>query len=124
MQIHEIMEEGSKTLGSKAARYPLIRAKPIAVITIVEGRPNFKWVQNERVYPEGLERRACSHTIRFAAEPNNDKFPATVLTHANISHAFFSSLSDIAPAEAATRAPRRSTENDNLINNDYTYVRS
>jgi hypothetical protein len=54
-------------------------------------------------------RRACSQTIKFAAEPNNDRFPATVLTQAKMSHALFSSSFEIAAAEAATLAPSNRT---------------
>jgi hypothetical protein len=45
----------------------------------------------------------------FAAEPNSERFPATVLTHARMSQAFFSLLGDIAMAEAATFAPSKRT---------------
>lgn len=55
------------------------------------------------------DRRACSQTIKFAADPNSDRFPAMVLTQANMSHAFFSSSCEIAAAEAATLAPSNST---------------
>ncbi|KAL9344089.1 hypothetical protein Peur_064520 [Populus x canadensis] len=45
----------------------------------------------------------------FAAEPNSERFPATVLTHARMSQAFFSLLGDIAAAQAATFAPSKRT---------------
>lgn len=81
----------------------------MAVTMSVEGSPKRIWVQKESVYPEGGARRACSQTIRFAADPSSERFPATVLTHANISHDLFSSLGDMDAAEAATRAPSKRT---------------
>lgn len=88
----------------------LIRKRPIAVTMSVEGKPNLKCLVKVRVYPWLTALRACSHTIRFAAEPSNVKFPATVLTHASNNHAFFSSSLPI--ADAATLAPNKSTTND------------
>lgn len=90
--------------------YALISVKPIAVTIIVEGTPNLRWDQKVRLYPKFWERRACSQTIRLAADPSSERFPATVLTHANISHAFFSFSGDIVAAAAATLAPSNSTE--------------
>uniref|UniRef100_A0A7C9CWK2 Uncharacterized protein n=1 Tax=Opuntia streptacantha TaxID=393608 RepID=A0A7C9CWK2_OPUST len=89
--------------------------KPIAVTMRVEGTPNTRCFQKERSYCNG-DRRACSHTIRFAAEPRRVKLPATVLTHANISHAFFSSADDIAAADAATLAPSKRTAGNKKAN--------
>ena len=63
------------------------------------------------MYLKDGARRACSHTIRFAAEPGSDKFPATVLTHPKMSHDFFTSCGDMAAAMAATLPPSRRTEN-------------
>jgi len=86
--------------------------KPIAVIMRVEGRPNLRWFQKVKVYAMLGARRACSHTIKFAADPKSDKFPATVLAQASISHAFFSLSCEIAAAEAATGPPsNRTTKN-------------
>jgi len=85
-----------------------MRVNPIAVTMRVEGRPNLRWVQKVNVYPVFGALRACSHTTKFAADPNSEKFPAIVLTQARISHVFFSSL-EIAAAEAATLAPSKRT---------------
>lgn len=87
----------------------LMSVKPIAVTISVDGTPNLRWFQKDKVYPSGA-RRACSHTIKLAADPSNDRFPETVLTQAKISHAFFSSDAEIAAAEAATRPPSKRTE--------------
>ena len=76
----------------------------MAVTIRVEGTPNLRWLQKDKVYPSGGARRACSHTIMLAADPNNERFPTTVLTQAKISHAFFSSAADV-----ATRAPSKRT---------------
>ena len=81
----------------------------MAVTIRVEGTPNLRWLQKDKVYPCSGARRACSHTIMLAADPNNERFPATVLTQAKISHAFFSSAAEIAAANAATRAPSKRT---------------
>ena len=71
------------------------------VVTIrVEGTPNLRWLQKDKVYPI---------TIMLAADPNNERFPATVLTQAKISHAFFSSAAETKAADAATRAPSKRT---------------
>lgn len=78
--------------------------------TSVDGKPKRKWPKNERLYPKYFARRACSQTIKFAADPSNDKFPATVLTHASKSHALDSSAGEIAAADAATLAPSSKTE--------------
>lgn len=86
-----------------------MRVNPIAVTISVEGTPNFKWLQKDRVYPKFGARRACSHTIKLAAEPNKERLPATVLTHAKISHAFFSFVADIVAADAATLPPSKRT---------------
>ena len=75
----------------------------------VEGTPNLRCLQKVRVYPWCGELRACSHTIKLAADPNSERFPAMVLTQAKISHAFFSSAAEIAAANAATRAPSKRT---------------
>ena len=84
----------------------------MAVTIRVEGTPNLRWLQKDKVYPSWGARRACSHTIMLVADPNNERFPATVLTQAKISHAFFSSAAEIAAADAATRAPsKRTTQN-------------
>ena len=84
----------------------------MAVTIRVEGTPNLRWLQKDKVYPSWGARRACSHTIKLAADPNNERFPATVLTQAKISHAFFSSTAETAAADAATRAPsKRTTQN-------------
>jgi len=86
----------------------------MAVIIRVEGRPNLRWFQKVKVYAMLGARRACSHTIKFAADPKSDKFPATVLAQANISHAFFSW--EIAAAEAATGPPsNRTTKHEHKI---------
>lgn len=79
----------------------------MAVTMSVEGKPNFKCLVKVRVYPWLTALRACSHTIKLAAEPSNVKFPATVLTHASNNHAFFSSSP--AAADAATLAPNNNT---------------
>lgn len=84
--------------------------KPIAVIIRVEGRPNFRWFQKVNVYAMLGARRACSHTIKLAADPNSERFPATVLAQAKMSHAFFSSSWEIAAAEAATGPPSNRTD--------------
>ena len=76
----------------------------MAVTIRVEGTPNLRWLQKDKVYPSLGARRACSHTIKLAGDPNNERFPATVRTQAKISHAFFSSAAD-----AATRAPSKRT---------------
>lgn len=55
-------------------------------------------------------RIACSHTIKLAADPNSERFPATVLAQAKMSHAFFSSAWEIAAAEAATGPPSNRTD--------------
>ena len=81
----------------------------MAVTIRVEGTPNLRWLQKDKVYPSWGARRACSHTIKLAADPNNERFPATVLTQAKISHAFFSSTAETAAADAATRAPSKRT---------------
>jgi len=86
-----------------------MRVNPIAVTMRVEGRPNLRWVQKVNVYPIFGALRACSHTTKFAADPNSEKFPAMVLTQARTSHAFFSSALEIAAAEAATLAPSNRT---------------
>ena len=84
----------------------------MAVTIRVEGTPNLRWLQKDKVYPSWGARRACSQTIKLAADPNNERFPATVLTQAKISHAFFSSTAETAAADAATRAPsKRTTQN-------------
>lgn len=85
-------------------------AKPIAVTIRVEGTPNLRWFQKDKLYPRSGARRACSQTIKLAAEPKRERFPATVLTQANISHAVFSFAGDIAAADAAIRAPSNRTE--------------
>lgn len=82
--------------------------KPIAVTIRVEGNPNLICLQNVRLYPNWA-RLACSQTIKLAADPNSERFPATVLTQAKISHAFLSSAEDIAAADAATLAPSNRT---------------
>ena len=76
----------------------------------VEGRPIFRWVQKVNVYPRFGARRACSETMKLAADPNSERFPAMVLTQAKISHAFSSSPLEIAAAEAATLAPSNRTK--------------
>lgn len=86
-----------------------MRVKPIAITISVEGTPNFKWVQNDSVYPKFGALRACSHTIKLAADPSKERLPATVLTHAKMSHAFFSSAAEIVAADADTRAPSKRT---------------
>ena len=87
----------------------LMSVKPRAVTIRVEGRPNLICFQKVNVYARFGALRACSHTIKFAADPNSERFPATVLTQANMSHAFFSSSFEIAAAEAATLAPSNRT---------------
>ncbi|KAM7272406.1 hypothetical protein ACFE04_027069 [Oxalis oulophora] len=57
---------------------------------------------------QGVQGGDTEKVQRLAADPSNVKFPATVLTHARISHAL---LSDIAPAETAICAPSNRTEN-------------
>lgn len=49
--------------------------------------------------------------MRFAAEPRRVRLPATVLTQASMSQAFFSEAGEMAPADAATLVPSSSTEN-------------
>ena len=84
----------------------------MAVTIRVEGTPNLRWLQKDKVYPSWGARRACSHAIMLVADPNNERFPAMVPTQAKISHAFFSSAAEIAAADAATRAPsKRTTQN-------------
>ena len=78
----------------------------MAVTIRVEGTPNLRWLQKDKLYSSWGARRACSHTIMLAADPNNERFPATVLTQAKISHALFLSA---AAADSATRAPRKRT---------------
>lgn len=95
---------------SEFSNHYLMSAKPMAVTIRVEGTPNLRCFQKDKLYPKIGARRACSHTIKLAADPNRERFPATVLTQANISHAFFSSAGDIAAADAATRAPSNRTE--------------
>lgn len=98
--------------------------KPAAVTTKVDGNPNFRWFQNDRWYLAGPSfirssrsalsdgvGLACSQTIRFAAEPTNVKFPATVLTHAKINQAFSELAPGVAAAEAATLGPNNKTAN-------------
>jgi hypothetical protein len=77
---------------------------------IVDGKPKRRWLQKVRLYPKNCARRACSQTIRFAAEPKRVRLPATVLTHASMSQAFFSDSGEIVPADAATLVPSRRTE--------------
>ncbi|RWW47813.1 hypothetical protein BHE74_00046165 [Ensete ventricosum] len=77
----------------------------------VEGIPNTRWLRKERLYPKDLAFRACSQTIKLAAEPSSERFPATVLTHASISHALISSARETIAADAATLAPSSRTEN-------------
>jgi hypothetical protein len=89
--------------------YHLMSTKPIAVTIRVEGTPNLRWLQKDKVYPRRGVLRACSHTIKLAADPNNERFPATVLTQAKMSHAFFSSAAEIAVADAATCPPSNRT---------------
>lgn len=73
------------------------------VVTMsVEGTPKMIWPQKVSVYPNNCDRCACSQTIKFAAEPSSDRLPATVLTHASISHALVSSAGDTAAADFAT----------------------
>ena len=84
----------------------------MAVTIRVEGTPNLRWLQKDKVYPSWGACRACSHTIMLAADPNNERFPATVLTQAKISHAFFSSTAETSAADAGTHAPsKRTTQN-------------
>ncbi len=47
--------------------------------------------------------------IKFAADPTRVKLPATVLTHANMSHALFTLAPGVAAADAATRGPKSRT---------------
>jgi hypothetical protein len=77
---------------------------------MVDGKPKRRWLQKVRLYPKNCARRACSQTIRFAAEPKRVRLPATVLTHASMSQAFFSDSGEIATADAATLVPSRRTE--------------
>ncbi|KAJ1380381.1 hypothetical protein SESBI_46079 [Sesbania bispinosa] len=88
-----------------------MRVKPIAVIIRVEGRPNLRWLQKVNVYARFGARRACSRPIKLASDPNSDRFPAMVLTHAKMSHAFFSSSLETAAAEAATLVTSNKTGN-------------
>ena len=81
----------------------------MAVTIRVEGTPNLRWLQKDKVYPSWGAWRACSHTIMLAADPNNERFPATVLTQAKISHSFFLSVAETAAADAAARAPSKRT---------------
>ena len=92
-------------------------SKPIAVMMIVDGTPKRRWLQKVRLYPWNCALRACSQTIRFAAEPRSVRLPATVLTQASMSQAFFSEAGEIAPADAATLVPSSSTE-ENLFRDD------
>jgi hypothetical protein len=93
----------------KPTQYHLMSIKPIAVTIRVEGSPNLRWLQKDKVYPKSGTLRASSHTIKLAADPSNERFPATVLTQAKMSHAFFSSAAEIAAADAATRPPSNKT---------------
>lgn len=81
----------------------------------VAGTPKRRWFQNERLYPITFARRACSLTIRFAADPTSVKFPATVLTQANISHAFVTLTPAVAAADAATLGPSNNTAHFNMF---------
>ena len=85
-------------------------SRPIAVTMMVDGTPKRRWLQKVRLYPKNCARRACSHTIRFAAEPSRVRLPATVLTQARMSQAFFSEAGEIAAADAATLEPSSRTE--------------
>jgi hypothetical protein len=76
---------------------------------IVDGRPKRRWLQKVRLYPKNCARRACSHTIRLAAEPRRVRLPDTVLTHASMSQAFFCDSGEMAAADAATLEPSRRT---------------
>ncbi|KAK4743594.1 hypothetical protein SAY87_009906 [Trapa incisa] len=87
----------------------LISVSPIAVTMIVEGTPNMRWPQKDKVYSSPEARRACSHTIKLAADPRSERFPPTVLAHAKISHDFFTSADEMAAADAATRPPSNRT---------------
>ena len=84
--------------------------RPMAVTMIVDGTPKRRWLQKVRLYPKNCARLACSQTIRFAAEPRRVRLPATVLTQARISQAFFSDAGEIAAADAATLVPSSRTE--------------
>lgn len=101
---------------------------PTAVTITVEGTPNLRWPQKDKVYPWPWARRACSHTIKFAADPRSERFPATVLTQARISHDFFSPADEIAAADAATRPPSNRTEKVSKISThstiDWVYLMS
>lgn len=50
---------------------------PIEVTIRVEGTPNLRWLQKVKLYEKCQTRRACSQTIKFAADPSNERFPAT-----------------------------------------------
>jgi hypothetical protein len=82
---------------------------PTAVTTSVEGAPNTTWLQKLRLYLLRGARRACSHTMRFAADPSSDRLPATVLTHASSSHDRVTADAEIVAADAATSSPISST---------------
>ncbi|CAL4912127.1 unnamed protein product [Urochloa decumbens] len=82
---------------------------PMAVTMRVEGTPKTRWFQKVRSYALRGARRACSHTIRFAAEPSKDRLPATVLTHASRSHDRVTAAGEMSAAADATSPPIRST---------------
>ena len=85
-------------------------SRPMAVMMMVDGKPKRRWLQKVRLYPKNCARRACSQAIRFAAEPKRVRLPATVLTHASMSQAFFCEAGEIAAADAATLEPSSRTE--------------
>lgn len=87
----------------------LMSSRPIPVTMSVAGKPNWRWLKKERVYPYCSDLRACSQTIKFAAEPRRERLPATVLTQARMSQALVSAAGEMAAADAATRAPSRRT---------------
>ncbi|PWA62474.1 hypothetical protein CTI12_AA363650 [Artemisia annua] len=83
---------------------------------------NYNCLRNTKLEmrPEGeivpnFLRTADLFTIKLAPDPSSERFPATVLTHANISHAFFSFSGNIVAAAAATLAPSNSTERKKKI---------
>ena len=86
-----------------------MRGMPTAVTTSVEGAPKTTWLQKVRSCALRDTRRACSHTMRFAADPSSDRLPATVLTHANNSHDRVTAADEIVAADAATSSPISST---------------
>lgn len=75
----------------------------------VAGKLNWRRLKKDRVEPNCWDRRACSHMIRFAADPSSYRLPVTVLTHVRISNVLVSAAGEMAFTEAATSAPSSRT---------------